>query len=218
MQAHPELPEAEVAQRGFATFDERQPLGSDFSAVRHARGEARGGRAIPSGQSRALGEMTYLGFAQTDLEQRSEHAMLFCGAMAGAKVQRVVRVDAVRCGRKAALQGHRVQHREKLIFAVKAAVGGIRAIGRIFHLVRLDEFVVNLEGADKFVDRGAIVCGKTGRQRRDGKRSLAECTLRGPSQVRGVSASGKRDYQRAGIGKASKKGSFLLFWREAWIF
>src|SRR6266404_2039875 len=162
--------------------------------------------------------MPDLGFAQTGIEQRSEHAMLFCGAMTGAKVQRVVRVDAVRSCREAALQGHRIQNGEKLIFAVEAAVGGIRAIRGVFHLVRLDEFVVNLEAADKFVDRGAIVCGKSGRQRRDGKRSLAECTLRGPSQVRGVGASGKRDYQRAGIGKASKKGSFLLFWREVRIF
>src|ERR1700758_2192392 len=107
--------------------------------------------------------------------------MLFRGTMTGAKVQRVVRVDAVRSGREAALQGHRIQDGEKLIFTVEAAVGGIGAIRGIFHLVRLDEFVVNLEGVDKFVDRGAIVRGKTGRKRRDGKRSLAECALRRPS-------------------------------------
>src|SRR5258705_93170 len=162
--------------------------------------------------------MPDLGFTQTGIEQRSEHAMLFCCAMTGAKVQRVVCVDAVRSGREAALQGHRIQYGEELIFTVEAAVGGIRAIRRICHLACLDEFVVNLEGADKFVDRGAIVRGKTGRKRRDGKRSLAECTLRRPSQVRGVSASGKRNYQRARIRKASKKGALLMFWREVRIF
>jgi hypothetical protein len=36
--------------------------------------------------------------------------------------------------------------------------------------VRLYEFVVHLEGADKFVDSGAIVCGKTRRKRCDGQR------------------------------------------------
>ncbi len=87
--------------------------------------------------------------------------MLFGGAMTGAKVQRVVGVDAISCGREAAPQGYRVQHREKLIFAVKAAVGGVRAISGIVHLVRVDEFVMDFEGMDEFLDRRAIMRGET---------------------------------------------------------
>ncbi len=87
--------------------------------------------------------------------------MFFCGAMTRAEIQRIVCIDSVSCGREAALQGHCIEHGEKLIFAVEAAVRGIRAISRILHLVRVNKFVNYFEGADKFVDRRAIVFGET---------------------------------------------------------
>src|SRR5258706_6949301 len=55
VQAHTKLPEAKFAQGGFATLDERQPLGSNLGAVRHARGKACRGGARPSRQYPALG-------------------------------------------------------------------------------------------------------------------------------------------------------------------
>src|SRR3984893_810801 len=96
--------------------------------------------------------------------------MFFRGAMAGAEVQRVVGVGPRSGSGEAALLGHRVQHREKLVFAVEAAVGGVRAVGRVFHLVRVDGFVIDSELTDKFVDRGAVISGKAWGKRGDGKR------------------------------------------------
>src|ERR1700738_1843979 len=118
--------------------------------------------------------------------------MLFRGAMPGAEVQRIVRVDSISRRCESALLRHRIHHGEKLIFAVEAAVGGVRAIGGILHLVRVDEFMMDLERADEFVNGGAVMRRKAGRKRRDRKRALAERSLRGPSQVRGGGASRKR--------------------------
>ena len=130
--------------------------------------------------------------------------------MAGAEVQRVVRIDAVGGGREAALQRHRVEHGKEFIFAKETTVGGVRAIRRIFQLVRFDEFVMDLEIADEFVDRGAVVRRKAGRECGDRKSAVAKRTLRGPRQVSGIGASGERDDQRACVGKTREERNFLL--------
>jgi hypothetical protein len=83
--------------------------------------------------------------------------MLLCGAMTGAEIQRVVRVYAVGGCAKAPLLRHGVEDREQFIFAKEASVGGVRSIRGILHLMGLDEFVMDLEGADEFIDGVAIV-------------------------------------------------------------
>src|SRR5260370_21954619 len=109
--------------------------------------------------------------------------MLVGGAMAGAKIKRVVGIDTIsRCGETALLRDC-IKHGEELVLAVKAAVGGIRAVRGIFHLVRFDEFVMDLKGADEFVDGGAVMRRKPRRQRGGRKSVDAQRTLRGPRQV-----------------------------------
>src|ERR1700719_2511262 len=200
-----------MAECGFATFDEAEALGSDFGAVGYAGGKARGGRTIPSGKSRALGEIADFGFAQAGVEQRSEDAMLFGGAMAGAEVERVIGIDAVGRGREAALLGEVVEDGEELVFAEEAAVGGIGAIRGIFHLAGFHEFVMDAGGADKFFYRGAIVSGEARGKRGDRQSVLAERALRGPREVCGIGATGKGDNQRRVFSQAREEnGLFLL--------
>src|SRR5258708_38022188 len=116
--------------------------------------------------------------------------MLVGGAMAGAKIKRVVGIDTIsRCGETALLRDC-IEQGEELVLAVKAAVGGVRAVRGIFHLVRFDEFVMDAEGTDEFVNGGAVVRRKARRDCGDRERTVAESTLRGPGQVRGVSAAG----------------------------
>src|SRR5258708_12407170 len=137
--------------------------------------------------------------------------MLFRGAMAGAEVQRVVRVDSISGPCESALLRHRIHHGEKLILTVETAVGGVCAIGGTLHLVRVDEFMMDSEGADEFVNGGAVMRRKAGGKRGDGKRALAERALRCPGQVRGGGASGGRNDQRPGTGTTCDQPTFLFF-------
>src|SRR5258707_13553325 len=112
--------------------------------------------------------------------------MLFRGAMPGAEVQRVVRVDSISGPCESALLRHRIHHGEKLILTVETAVGGVCAIGGTLHLVRVDEFMMDSEGADEFVNGGAGTSRKTGGKRGGGKTAPAERAVPRPSQQRGV--------------------------------
>src|ERR1700730_3495965 len=144
--------------------------------------------------------------------------MLFCGAMAGAEVQRVVRVDAVGCRAEASLLGHCIEYGEKFIFAKEAAVGGVRPIRGIFHLMRFDEFVMDMEGANELIDCGAIVSRKTWRKCGNRKRAFTERTLRSPSQVCRIGAARQRDDQGAGFAKTREERNLLLLRRNARSF
>src|SRR5258707_1560805 len=114
--------------------------------------------------------------------------MLFRGAMPGAEVQRVVRVDSISGPCESALLRHRIHHGEKLILTVETAVGGVCAIGGTLHLVRVDEFMMDSEGADEFVNGGAGMRRKAGGKRGDGKPALAQRALRVPGPVPGIGA------------------------------
>src|SRR6267378_2903347 len=98
--------------------------------------------------------------------------MFCCGAMAGAEVQRVVGINSVGGGGEAAFLRDRIEHGEKLVLAIKTAVGGVRAVGGIFHFVGFDKFVMDLELANQLIDCGAIV-----RREAWGKRGNRKCTL-----------------------------------------
>src|SRR5882762_4623738 len=218
METHTELAETKFAQGGFTALDHGEALRGDFSAVGHARSEACGGRAVPRRQSGTLRKLANFRFAQTHVEEWRQHAMFFCGAMAGAEVQRVVGVDSVGCGSEAAFLRDGIQHGEKFVLAIKTAVGGVGAIGGVSHFVRVDKFVSDLEDANDFVNGGAVMRGKTWGKGSDGKGALAKCALRGPRQVCGVGASGERDDQRAGLGKTGKERKLFLFRRNTRIF
>src|SRR5258705_969234 len=68
VETHTELAEPEFAQGGFAALDHGEALGSNFSAVWHARSEACGGGAVPSRQSGTLRKLANFHFAQADVE------------------------------------------------------------------------------------------------------------------------------------------------------
>src|SRR6267142_7019753 len=99
--------------------------------------------------------------------------MFFCGAMAGAEVQRVVGINSVGGGGEAAFLRDCIEDGEKFVLTIKTAVGGVRAVGGVFHFVSFDKFVMDLELANQLIDCGAIVRRETGGKRGDGKRTLA---------------------------------------------
>src|SRR5260221_2009542 len=118
--------------------------------------------------------------------------MLFRGAMPGAEVQRVVRVDSISGPCESALLRHRIHHGEKLILTVETAVGGVCAIGGTLHLVRVDEFMIDSEGADEFVYGGAVNGPKDGGKRGDWKRALPQRALPCPGPASGVGGLRRR--------------------------
>src|SRR5258708_10765052 len=108
--------------------------------------------------------------------------MLFRGAMPGAEVQRVVRVDSISGPCESALLRHRIHHGEKLILTVETAVGGVCAIGGTLHLLRVDEFMMDSEGADEFVNGAAGIRPKGREKRGGGKSWLSGRAVRRPGQ------------------------------------
>src|SRR5277367_847614 len=111
------------------------------------------------------------------------------GAMAGAKIEGVVGIDAVRDGGEVSLLGDGVDNVEEFVFAEVAAVGGVRAIFGIFHFVRFDEFVADAEAANELFDDVAIMGGIAGGKSGERKSLIAFRAMRGPGQVGGVRAS-----------------------------
>src|SRR6266404_7522486 len=99
--------------------------------------------------------------------------MFFSSAMARAEVQGVVGVDSVGGGGEAAFLRDCIEDGEKFVLAIKTAVGGVRAVGGIFHFVSFDKFVMDLELANQLIDSGAIVRRETWGKRGDGKCTLA---------------------------------------------
>src|SRR5258706_16484168 len=99
--------------------------------------------------------------------------MFFGSAMAGAEIQGVVGVDSVGGGGKAAFLRDCIEDGEKFVLAIKTAVGGVRAVGGVFHFVSFDKFVMDLELANELVNRCAIVRRETWGKRGEGKRTLA---------------------------------------------
>src|SRR5216684_724717 len=122
MEAHAELAEAEFAESGFATFHQREALGSHFGAVGKARSEARGGWAIPGRQSGVLRQKPNLRFAQAGVEQRRENLVYRRRTMAGAEIERVIGVHAVGHSGNALQPRQFVQRGEKFILTEVTAI------------------------------------------------------------------------------------------------
>ena len=87
--------------------------------------------------------------------------MFFCGAVAGAEVQSVVGVDSVGGGGEAAFLRDCIEDGEEFVLAIKTAVGGVRAVGGVFHFVGFDKLVMDLELANELVNRSAIMRRET---------------------------------------------------------
>src|SRR5256885_10019742 len=206
--------ESQIAQGGLAALHQTEALRGHFGPVGQARSQARGGRAIPSGQAGAPGKVANLGLTQTGVQQRRENLVLRGGAVTRAKIQGVVGIHAVSGGGEATLPRDRVQDRKELVFAKKAAVRGVGAIRGIFHFAGFNEFVMDAEVGDEFIDGGAIVRGKAGGNRGNGQRARSQRVLRGPRKIRGIRASRKRDDQRRNSRKLREQALFFFFRRD----
>ena len=86
-----------------------------------------------------------------------EGLVLRGGAMAGAKIECIVRVNAIRDGGKSPRMRQFIQNRKKFIFAEIAAVGAIGAVGRILHLARLDAFMAHAQLGYELFDHLLVV-------------------------------------------------------------
>jgi len=87
--------------------------------------------------------------------------------IAGAKVVRVVGVDAIRDGAEAALLRQRFHSIEELVLAVVAAVGSVGDIFRVFKLVGFDELMPDTCRAHEFGRLLTIVLRKARGKRGD---------------------------------------------------
>ncbi len=83
--------------------------------------------------------------------------MFVRGAMAGAKIVRVVCIDAVSDGAEIAGTCQSFHAIEEFVLAVVAAVGIVRNVKRILEFVRLDKLVANSGFAHEFFGLLAIV-------------------------------------------------------------
>ena len=110
--------------------------------------------------------------------------------------------------------GDGVEDREEFVFAVEAAIGGVGSIRGIFHLVGLDEFMMDVLGADEVFDDVAIVRGVTGRKGGDRKRAIAESFLRGPCEVGRIGSAGQRHDDGRNPGELCQQLS--LFFSGGW--
>src|SRR5260370_41343574 len=93
-----ELAENQEGQFGYTTLFRSKTLGRNLRAVGYAGSQASGGGAVPSGQTGAPREKANLGFAEAGFEKRSKNLVLRGGAVAGARIEGVVGVDAVGYG------------------------------------------------------------------------------------------------------------------------
>src|SRR5437870_2170281 len=200
-----------AGQRSFPAFAQRQPLASHFASVGEARGKASGGGTVPGGETGAAREPANLRFGKAHIEERRKDLMLGGGAMAGAKIERVVSVHAIGDGGKAARTGQFIQYREKLVLAEIAAVGLVRAVGGVFHLVRLDKLVAQRQLFCKLLDHFSVVRGKTRRKSGDRQGPLAKSTVRGPCQIGRIRASRKRHDERRDPREARQEKLLFLF-------
>src|SRR5580700_3188914 len=110
--------------------------------------------------------------------------MLARGAMAGAKIARVIRIDSVRDGCDIAFNCETIQRGEKLVLAEVAALRIICGVARVRKLVRLDENMWNWSIAQKKFHLLAIMRGITCGNCRDAQRARAQ---RAPCRPREIS-------------------------------
>src|SRR5215472_3881608 len=80
-------------------------------------------------------------------------------ALSRAKIGGVVRVDSIGHRGELAVRGELIEHGEKLVFAVIAAICVIYAVGWIVQFVGLNEFVPRTGSVQEAFHLLAIECG-----------------------------------------------------------
>ena len=183
MVANPELPETERTKSLFAFFHNRQAFRRHLDAVSNARGKTRRRRAIPHRHVGAAGEFTDVGLGEARIEQRSQHFVLACGALAGAPVTLIVHINAVSHRREAALGDQFIELVKQLVLAEVAAVRIVGPISGVREFVRLDEFVRQLEARHNSLRLLPVALGVAGAQRRNGQHAVAQRFVRRISEV-----------------------------------
>src|SRR5258708_35948644 len=82
--------------------------------------------------------------------------------MAGAKIERVIRVHTIGYGRKTTCTRQFIQRGKQFVFAEIATVGRVGAIGGFVPFVRFDELVAQGQVPHKLLDYGLIMSRVTG--------------------------------------------------------
>src|SRR6266704_625932 len=181
VEPHAELAESKRAQRRFTALDESKTLRCHFRAVRQSRSEASGGRPVPGWQTGTARKKPNFRFTQADIKKGRQDLVFRGGTMAGAKVERVVGVYTIGDSGKTSHLGQIVQHRKQFVLAEIAAVGRIRAVSRIIHFVRFDEFMPQAHLADQFLHDGATVSEGNSASRASKRFSLSSADAALPS-------------------------------------
>src|SRR5713226_10136894 len=131
---HPELAEAEGAQRVFSLFHNLQRFRRHGTAIFNSRGETRRGWLGPHPQTRLPGEFADLGLSELRFEQRRQNVMLARRLLPRTEVALVVGVDAV-CDGVETVGGTVLLHDcEQLVLAVETAHGVVASAAGIFQL------------------------------------------------------------------------------------
>jgi hypothetical protein len=120
--------EAHLAQRGLRLLHHPQLAVGDLGVVRNARRQAGRRGFIPRGHAGGSRQLADLLLGESDLVERTAHAMLAGGLAARTIVAAIVGVVAVEHHVDGARRGERRQRRIQLLLAVVAAVDGIGAV------------------------------------------------------------------------------------------
>ena len=137
--------------------------------------------------------------------------MLRGGAMARAKIERIIGVHTVSDSGKTARLRQLIQRREQFVLAEIAAVGSVGAVSGIIHFVRLDKLVGQAQLADKFFYYGEIVSGVTRRESGDRKSATGERFVGSPGQISRIRATRERDNDGRNFSEASEQKIFSFF-------
>src|SRR6266849_2620505 len=139
VRADTELPEAQLAENRFASFDLAEDFRCHSGSVRHARREAGRSRPVPCCKACLSGKVADFTLGESGAKKGCKDSVLGSGAVAGPEVVRVISIDAVcDCGESA--RSRKLFHPgEQLVFAVEAAIRIVRDVKRIFEFVRFDE-------------------------------------------------------------------------------
>ncbi len=146
--AHAEASKTHLMQHLFGAFHARKPLERHRRAVGHTTGQTSCGGFVGIGQFELPSQRAHLRFAKTRFEQRTDDARRIGGFETRSMIADVIGIGAVGDPPNATRLRHRPKRVIQMVLAEKAAIAGIRLIGRIVDLTGLhfDEFDVESGG------------------------------------------------------------------------
>src|ERR1700733_4351 len=133
--------------------------------------------------------------------------------MARTEIARVVSIDSVGDGVKAALASERFHAHEQLILTVVATIGIVGDVQWIVELLRGYKLMPQAGGTHARFGLFAIVARKAGRKSGDGERTGAQRLIGRPGEISGVCAARKCDEKRTTPAERGEQ-AFLLFKRQ----